>query len=380
MKPMKSTPLDSLKSSLEAFRNELSTSARIAILVSDQVLRERLTAALEARGRSVRAFTDAAAFRIWWQESPRLAVGLIELDHPAFDGLEIMREIRAQDDLAELVALASEPDAALAVRCLDVGAHDLFPLPIDRTDLLLSRVSAGMERWRRATVDQRITEQFSAFAKQLFRREDKGHREALRDFSAKLFAYKRELAESSVIIYIAANAYAGERVRAFLETEGFQVHLYTSVNDAVAAADSLEPRLLLSEVEVTDGTAFDAYEAISVGSPDIEFLVISPANAADLALEAMEHGARDCVLKPHEGLEAIRQKSERALKMQANHFKHERLVDELRTLCKELVRRDREAKQGQVMIKVDPGNSSATLSRMLAEVNREQEQRLRRSV
>ncbi len=374
---MSLSSLQRFESSLDSFRQELTDSAHVALVLSDAHARSRITRALEARGITVFAFENGALFWEWSADSG-VAVGIFEVDSGGLGGLELMARVRERERFAELIALADQPDAELAVKCMEVGAHELFRLPLEKEELFLQRISVALERWRRAAIDQRISDQFHSFANSIFRKKDRAHRRAVHAFAEALLSYKRRLEEAVNVIYVAANAYAGERVRSFLESEGYRVHLFTSVEEAGTAAAELEGRLLLADAELADGTAFDAYARISTVSPDIEFLVISPANAVDIALQAMERGARDCILKPHEGLEAIQQKAARALRLQADHFKHERLVIELRRLCQELVRIDTEAEKADpVMIKVDPGGSQATLMRMLSELNREQQKRMR---
>lgn len=371
--------LESLETTIVDSRKQLAEAAHVAIITRDAGLRERLVYALEGRGRVSHAFDSGEAYLDWLTNRMAVVV-VVQLSLPGISGLELMNQVRADHPLVEFIALASQPDAETAVQCLAAGAQDLFALPLEQEDLLLSRIAAAMERWRRSSTDQRVSDQFQAFANKLLRLDDVKHRGALARFRDNLMAFKRELSESPEIIFVTANQYAGARVKAFLESEGYRVSMYDSVKAATAGCVEREPRLLLAEAELADGTAFDAYQQIGRFHPDIEFLVISPANAADIAIAAMENGARDCILKPHEGLEAMQRKVRRALRLQATHAKHQRLVDELRKLCTELVRLDAEAQStGAVMIKVDPGRSQATLTRMLAELNREEQKRLRRA-
>jgi DNA-binding NtrC family response regulator len=369
--------LENLEGSLEGFREEITDAAHVALIEPDEVLRKQISSALEKRGVTVFAF-DYAPFFWEWQATESLALLIVNFDNreAAFDTLSRLRKL---EPLCEFIALATEPDAAVTVQCLSVGAQDLLALPLHSIDLLGSRVNAGLERWRRAVVDQRITDQFHAFAASLLRK-DTQHMGAVHRFEKQLQAYKRSLAEHPELIYVVANTYAAAGTAQFLESEDYRVHIFDSVKEAVAASQDIEARVLLAEAELSDGTAFDAYKQISSIHPDIEFLVVSTANAADVALLAMENGARDCILKPHEGLEAIQQKTRRALSLQTAHWKHHQLVDQLRRLCAELVDIDnKEVASGDpIMIKMDPGRSQATLNRMLADLNREEQKRLRK--
>ncbi len=365
----------SFEGGLEQYRTELSESGRVVLLSADESVSGRLQAALERRNLSLFPFVNTPLFEEW-ASLERVAVLIVDINVPG-GGLPFLERLRREDPLAEIIVLALNPDSQLAVQCLELGAQDLIPLPLERTDLVVSRVASAFERWRRGAIDEYVTGRFRDFAKDLFRPKEVEHRGAVDRFSDMLRTYKGSLKEPAQVLYLVSNPYTGERTRAVLESEGYRVTMVAGVKEAVAAAEKMEPRLLLAEAQVGDGTAFDAYREIARLQPDMEFLVVSPANAVDVALMAMENGARDCILKPHEGMEAILQKSARALRLQAQHLKHARLVDELRRLCTELVRIDQESKS--VMIKVDPGRSQATLNRMMAELHREEQKRLRKS-
>lgn len=372
-----STSLETIETGLEAFRRELAESSHIALVVADAEARERQLDALTKRELTVHDFENAPLFVEWLGTEP-VSVGIFEVGNPALDGFGLMKRLREGNPHAEIIAVSSTPDAAMAVACLEHGVQDLFAIPIERMDLFASRARAAIERFRRAAIDQRITDQFRDLAKSLLRTDDVRHRGAVDRFAKHLAEYKASLAHDKEILLVVANAYASGRTKSFLESEGYKVALASSRAEARGIAGSFEPRLVLADAELSDGTAFEAYADISRMHPDVEFLIVSSANAVDIALEAMSAGARDCILKPHEGLVAIQQKVKRALGLQTAHLKHQRLVDELRKLCAELVAIDAEAKQaGSVMIKVDPGKSQATLNRFLADLNREEQKRIR---
>jgi DNA-binding NtrC family response regulator len=370
--------IQSIESSLDAFRRELTDSAHIVLVAEKEEVRARIAHILEKRGLTVHPFENAAFF-LEWLGTERISLGIFQVGDASIDGLKLIEQLREKDPLAEVMAIANQPDAALTVACMEKGTQDLFALPLALENLFVSRAFAAIERFRRAAVDQVITDKFQNFASTLIRKDDVKHRGAVDRFAKHLADYKSSLAHSAEILLLVANAFAGERTKSFLESEGFTVALTSSKADAVAAAEKGEVRLVLADTQLPDGTAFDAFKEISRLHPDVEFLIVSPAHAADIALEAMHAGARDCVLKPHEGLEAIQQKVKRALRLQTKHLKHQRLVDELRKLCAELVAIDAEEQKlgSSVMIKVDPSKSAATLNRFLAELDREEKKRIR---
>ena len=336
--------IDALKSSLEAFRKKLAESAHIALVTTDAGAYERLSALLIKRGLTVHAFETPDKFLAWLGTEP-VSLGVFQVDDPQYDGFDLMSKLRTSDPFAEVIALAREPDATLAVKCMEHGTQDLFAIPVAHQDIFVSRARAAIERFRRAAIDERITETFQSFANSLLRKDDTRQRGALSNFAKSLEVYKQELARNKQILLIAANRFMGERTKTFLEGEGYHVTLADSKKEAVTLAEKSELRLVLADAELSDGTAFDAYKEIQRVAPDLEFLVVSSANALDVAVEAMALGARDCVLKPHEGIEAMQLKVKRALGLQAKHFKHQRLAFELRKLCGELVTIDHEAKQ-----------------------------------
>jgi len=137
-------------------------------------------------------------------------------------------------------------------------------------------------------IDNRITEQFRAFGKSLFRKEDVKHKGALDGFAKTLAHHKKSLAARRKFYWCRQTGLPVNRTKVFLESEGYHATLVATVAEAEAIAQQAELRLLLSDAQLEDGTAFDVYAKVCQFHPDIEFLVISSANAVDIALEAME--------------------------------------------------------------------------------------------
>ncbi len=374
-----SSSLESLEGSLDSFRQELTENARVAVVAPKPAVRDTIDGLLRDKWLQTEVFENLQALEAGLGVQP-VAVIVIDASGDFEAELERVRTMSRGDPALEFVLLTDSPDATKAVAAMESGVHDLLALPLEHPDVFTHRVVAALERWKRTVIDERITKQFHWLANSVYRPNDVMHRGAFERFTKKLDAFRKSLLSNRRLLLVSANAFAGERTKQFLESEGFEVVLANSIAESAEAAPKSDFRLLLADAELPDGTAFAAYSEVSRVHPDIEFLVVSTANALDVALEAMSGGARDCVLKPREGLDAIQQKVRRALRLQARHFKHLRLVDELRELCSELVGFDREAQAGGIMIKMDPGKSQATLKRFLGELHREEESRFQQTI
>ena len=106
------------------------------LLVDDDVVyRERLAAALTARGYEVRTAADAdAAVALAEAESPELAV--LDLRMPGESGLELLRRLKAIDPTTRILMLTGYGSIATAVEAVRSGAMHYLTKPADADDIL----------------------------------------------------------------------------------------------------------------------------------------------------------------------------------------------------------------------------------------------------
>ena len=119
-----------------------SSMAGVKILVVDDDFRNifAMTALLE-RGKAVVAVAETGLEAIELLEStPDVAIVLMDIMMPVMDGYDTMRAIREIDRLKDLpiIAVTGKASPGERGRCLDAGANDYIPKPVDSADLLLA--------------------------------------------------------------------------------------------------------------------------------------------------------------------------------------------------------------------------------------------------
>jgi two-component system response regulator FixJ len=125
------------------------TPERLVYVVDDdEAVRESLSALLEARSFTVRAFGLARDFLA---AAPTLRPGCLIADirMPEMDGLELQRELEARSFHFPLIVITGHGDVPLAVRAMKAGALDFIEKPfaaeaiIASIDMALGRLAAS---------------------------------------------------------------------------------------------------------------------------------------------------------------------------------------------------------------------------------------------
>lgn len=112
------------------------TAARSALVVDDDdVFRNRLSRALEARGWQVSAAPDAeSALAAAAAATPDLAI--VDLRLPGADGLEIVRRLRVLSETTCILMLTGYGSIATALTAIKLGADHYLGKPADADQIL----------------------------------------------------------------------------------------------------------------------------------------------------------------------------------------------------------------------------------------------------
>jgi signal transduction histidine kinase/DNA-binding response OmpR family regulator/HAMP domain-containing protein len=128
---------------------EVGTIDGLKILVVDDDFRNifAMTALLERGHAEVLVAEGGAEAIATLERIPDIDIVLMDIMMPVMDGYETIRAIRAIDQFASLpiVAVTGKSSAGERQRCLDAGAHDYVPKPVDTAELL-----AALRPWLRS--------------------------------------------------------------------------------------------------------------------------------------------------------------------------------------------------------------------------------------
>lgn len=116
---------------------QTSPASRLALVVDDDdVFRERLCRALQARGwEAISAGDGPTALRHAESNSPDLAI--VDLRLPGMDGLSIVRQLHEIDETICVLMLTGYGSIATAIEATRSGASHYLTKPVD-TDQILS--------------------------------------------------------------------------------------------------------------------------------------------------------------------------------------------------------------------------------------------------
>ena len=119
--------------------------AQLLIVEDDSSIRAALSRALTGRGHAVASVGTAAAALIWI-ETERPDVVILDLGLPDMDGLQLLRMLRAVNEVPVVVASARD-DEQDVVAALDSGADDYVIKPFGAVQLD-ARIRAVLRRSR----------------------------------------------------------------------------------------------------------------------------------------------------------------------------------------------------------------------------------------
>jgi CheY-like chemotaxis protein len=129
---------------------EVSAIAGIKILLVDDDFRNifALSALLERGHADVVVAESGLDALAMLERNPDIAIVLMDIMMPVMDGYETIRAIRAIDQFKSLaiIAVTGKVVSGERQRCIDSGADDYVPKPVDTAELL-----AALRPWLPAT-------------------------------------------------------------------------------------------------------------------------------------------------------------------------------------------------------------------------------------
>ena len=115
--------------------------AKILVVDDEPPIRRLLRTGLSAHGYEILDAPNGKAALELLEKKPDLII--LDLGLPDIDGLELLRQIRHEDESLPIVVLSSRGDEAGKVAALDLGADDYVTKPFGM-DELLARMRAAL--------------------------------------------------------------------------------------------------------------------------------------------------------------------------------------------------------------------------------------------
>jgi len=132
-----------------------ASRGEIFVVDDDPAVREMLSMVLSAGGYEVICFADGAALlAIARNKSP--ACILLDVNIPGKSGLDILKELKAEEYPAPIFMISGHGDIAMAVSAIRSGALDFIEKPF-RGSEILERLNAAIDAFARRQSDKSTT-------------------------------------------------------------------------------------------------------------------------------------------------------------------------------------------------------------------------------
>ncbi len=237
----------------------MSTQGSILVVDDDPVVRSMLSRSLEQGGHAVTTVKDGHEALDLVRAEP-FDVILLDVLMPGLDGYEVLDQLKKDPKLRHIpvVMVTALDDVESAVRCIELGADDYLPKPIDPI-VLGARINAGLTKKRLHDLEMEHVEEVDRLNRRLEARVEEQMAELVRTGELKRFM-PHQVAEGLLAGQLAA-------------TEGFERRkltlLFTDMVGFTDLSDSLEPEELsevlneylreMASVAVSHGGTLDNY-------------------------------------------------------------------------------------------------------------------------
>ncbi len=123
-----------------------SNGKRRLLVVDDEVInRELLGLMLGAHYDVLYAENGAQALDIIYQQHARLSLVLLDLMMPEMDGFEVLKILKADENLRRLPVMVLTGEKSAEVKSLDMGASDFITKPYEQPEVILARIQRTIE-------------------------------------------------------------------------------------------------------------------------------------------------------------------------------------------------------------------------------------------
>ena len=116
----------------------------------------------------------------------------------------------------------------------------------------------------------------------------------------------------ATLVIIEDEAVLARNLGTAFSRRGFTVREAGTIAEGLRAVEEARPEVVLMDLRLPDGSGLDALPRVLAADPDVAVIMMTAYGSVADAVHAMQHGARDFVLKPFD-LDEIRMRVERAV-------------------------------------------------------------------
>jgi two-component system, LuxR family, response regulator FixJ len=125
----------------------VQTKGQIFIVDDDQAVRDALSVILSLEGYQVTSFADGGTFLAAARASTPACI-ILDVHMPGRSGLDILKELNAQNYPAPIFIISGQGDIPMAVDAIKHGALDFIEKPFDG-NTVVTRVGEAIAAWTR---------------------------------------------------------------------------------------------------------------------------------------------------------------------------------------------------------------------------------------
>src|SRR5262245_55783829 len=125
----------------------LQSSNQIYVVDDDPAVRDALSVVLSLEGYQVTGFGDGGAFLSAARATTPACI-ILDVHMPGRSGLDILKELNAEQYPAPIFIISGQGDIPMAVEAIKHGALDFIEKPFD-ANTVVTRVREAIEAWER---------------------------------------------------------------------------------------------------------------------------------------------------------------------------------------------------------------------------------------
>lgn len=106
--------------------------------------------------------------------------------------------------------------------------------------------------------------------------------------------------KSRYLLMVEDTASVAALYRSYLSPLGIDINIVGNGRDALQSLQHRTPDLILLDLRLPDMTGMDVLDAVKQSHPDVPIIFMTAHGSIDIAVDAMQHGAQDFLIKPCE--------------------------------------------------------------------------------